>query len=50
MFVDRLLPIAFQKLVTIIDSSRLIEAAKRLRDAGTDIFAVCTWNCCFATM
>ena len=42
MFVDRLLPIALQKLVTIIDSSQLIEAAKLLRDAGTDIVAVCT--------
>jgi hypothetical protein len=35
MFVDRLLPVAFRKLVTIIDSSQLIEATKRLRDAGT---------------
>jgi len=42
MFVDRLLPIALQKLVTIIDSAQLIEAAKLLREAGTDIVAVCT--------
>ena len=42
MFVDRLLPIALQKLVTIIDSAQLIEAATLLRDAGTDIVAVCT--------
>jgi len=40
MFVDRLLPIALQKLVTIIDSAQLIEAAKLLREAGTDIVAV----------
>ena len=42
MFVDKLLPIALQKLVTITDSAQLIEAAKLLRDAGTDIVAVCT--------
>ena len=42
MFVNRLLPIALQKLVTIIDSAQLIEAAKLLREAGTDIVAVCT--------
>ena len=42
MFVDRLLPIALQKLVTITDSAQLIEAAKLLRDAGTDIVAVRT--------
>ena len=42
MFVDKLLPIALQKLVTIIDSAELIEAATLLRDAGTDIVAVCT--------
>ena len=42
MFVDRILPIALQKLVMIIDSVQLIEAAKLLRDAGTDILAVCT--------
>jgi CBS domain-containing protein len=42
MFVDRLLPVALQKLVTIIDSVQLIEAAKLLREAGTDILAVCT--------
>ena len=42
MFVDRLLPIALQKLVTITDSAQLIEAAKLLRGAGTDIVAVCT--------
>jgi hypothetical protein len=34
MFVDRLLPIALQKLVTIIDSAQLIEAAKLLREAA----------------
>ena len=42
MFVDRLLPTALQKLVTVVDSAELIEAAKLLRDAGTDIVAVCT--------
>jgi CBS domain-containing protein len=42
MFVDRLLPIALQKLVTITDSAQLIEAAKLLRDAGTDIVAIRT--------
>jgi CBS domain-containing protein len=42
MFVDRLLPIALEKLVTIIDSAPLIEAAKLLRDSDTDILAVCT--------
>jgi CBS domain-containing protein len=42
MFVDSLLSIAQQKLVMIIDSAQLIEAAKLLRDAGTDIVAVCT--------
>ena len=42
MFVNRLLPIALRKLVTIIDSAQLIEAAKLLREAGTDIVAVCT--------
>ena len=42
MFVDRLLRAALQKLVTIVDSAELIEAAKLLRDASTDIVAVCT--------
>ena len=42
MFVDRLLSTALQTLVTIVDSAELIEAAKLLRDAGTDIVAVCT--------
>lgn len=42
MFVDRLLPIAQQKLVTIADAAQLIEAARLLRDAGTDIVVVCS--------
>lgn len=42
MFVDRLLPIAQQKLATIADGAQLIEAARLLRDVGTDIVAVCT--------
>jgi hypothetical protein len=40
MFVAKHLPIALQTLVTIIDSAQLIQAAKLLRDAGTDIVAV----------
>lgn len=42
MFVDGLLPIAQQKLATIADGAQLIEAARLLRDAGSDIVAVCT--------
>jgi CBS domain-containing protein len=42
MFVDRFLPIAQQKLATIADGAQLIEAARLLRDGGTDIVAVCT--------
>jgi CBS domain-containing protein len=42
MFVDRLLPIAKQRLITITDGAELIEAAKLLRDPGTEIVAVCT--------
>jgi CBS domain-containing protein len=42
MFVDRLLPIAQQNLATIVDRAPFIEAARLLRDAGTDIVAVCT--------
>jgi CBS domain-containing protein len=42
MFVNRLLPIARQKLATIADSAPLIDAARLLRDAGTDIVVVCT--------
>lgn len=41
MFVDRLLPIAQQKLAIIAEGVQLIEAAKLLRDADTDIVAVC---------
>jgi CBS domain-containing protein len=39
---DRLLPIAQQKLIRIIDSAELIDAAKLLRDRDTEIVAVCT--------
>lgn len=42
MFVDRLPPVTHERLVTINESAPLIEAAKLLRDAGTDILAVCT--------
>lgn len=40
MLVDRLLPEARQRLVTIADGAPLIEAAKLLR-SGTDIVVVC---------
>jgi CBS domain-containing protein len=39
---DRLLTIAQQKLIRIIDSAELIDAAKLLRDRDTEIVAVCT--------
>ena len=42
MFVERLLPIAREKLVTVVDGARLIEAARLLREAGTVVVAVCT--------
>ena len=42
MVVDKLLPIARPKLVTILDSAKLMDTARLLRDANTDIVAVCT--------
>ena len=41
MFVDRVIPTAFKRLVTIPESAHLIEAAKLLRNADTDIVVVC---------
>lgn len=40
MFVEKLLPTAREKLVTITDDAPLIEAAKLL-SAGTDLVVVC---------
>jgi CBS domain-containing protein len=40
MFIERLLPIARKRLVTIADDASLVEAAKLLR-AGTDLLVVC---------
>ncbi len=40
MFVERLLPAAREKLVTIADDATLVEAAKLLR-TGTDLVVVC---------
>ena len=42
MFVDRVIPTAHKRLVTILESAHLIEAAKLLRNADTDIVVVCT--------
>jgi CBS domain-containing protein len=41
MFVERLLPAARAKLVTIADDAPLVEAAKLLR-TGTDLVVVCS--------
>lgn len=40
VFVERLLPVARERLVTISDDAPLIEAARLLR-AGTDLVVVC---------
>lgn len=40
VFVERLLPVACEKLVTIADDAPLIEAARLLR-TGTDLIVVC---------
>ncbi len=40
MLVERIVPTARQRFVTIADSAQLIEAARLLRDAGTDIVVV----------
>jgi signal-transduction protein with cAMP-binding, CBS, and nucleotidyltransferase domain len=40
MFVERLLPVAHERLVTIADDAPLVEAAKLLR-RGTDLVVVC---------
>lgn len=41
MFIDGLLPAARKRLVTLVDNAQVIEAAKLLGDAGTDILVVC---------
>ena len=41
MLVDGVVPTARHRLVTIAESARLIEAARLLRDAHTDIVVVC---------
>lgn len=41
MFVDRIIPTARKRLVTIPESAKLLEAAKLLRNADTDIVVVC---------
>ncbi len=41
MFVGGLLPAARSRLVTLVDSAPLIEAAKLLHQAGTDLVVVC---------
>jgi CBS domain-containing protein len=43
MFVEEMVPAARERLVTIREDARLIEAA-RLLSAGTDIVLVCTDN------
>jgi len=42
MLVAKIVPTVRQRLATIADSAPLIEAARLLRDAGTDIVVVCT--------
>jgi len=44
MLVESIVPTARQRLVTIAESARLIEAARLLRDARTDIVIVCDSN------
>jgi CBS domain-containing protein len=44
MFVDRIVPTARKRLVTILESAQLIEAAKLLGKADTDIVVVCASN------
>ncbi len=44
MLVESIVPTARQRLVTIAESARLIEAARLLRDARTDIVVVCDSN------
>lgn len=41
IFVEATMPQARKRLVTLADNAQLIEAAKLLRDAGTDIVIVC---------
>jgi len=41
MFVERMLPIAHDRLVTIRDDALLIEAAALLRDLDCDLIVVC---------
>jgi signal-transduction protein with cAMP-binding, CBS, and nucleotidyltransferase domain len=41
MLVEGVVPTARQRLVTIAESAQLIEAARFLRDARTDIVVVC---------
>lgn len=41
MFVERMLPIARDRLVTIRDDAPLIDAARLLRDVDSDLVVVC---------
>lgn len=41
IFVEATMPLARKRLVTLADDAPLIEAARLLRDAGTDIVVVC---------
>lgn len=41
MLVEGVVPTARQRLVTIAESAQLIEAARLLREARTDIVVVC---------
>jgi CBS domain-containing protein len=44
MLVEGVVPTARQRLVTIAESAQLIEAARLLRDARTDILVVCDFD------
>lgn len=41
MFVERMLPVARERLVTIRDNALLMEAAKLLGDRQTNLVVVC---------
>lgn len=44
MFIERILPAARERLVTIADDALLIEAAGRLKDRRTGLVVVCNRN------
>lgn len=41
IFVEQAMPAAHERLVTLADDAQLIDAAKLLRNVGTDIVVIC---------